>query len=135
MKRALLLSAFVLLGSAGAAAAQAAPRTPANADVVGKWEFTIVGPQGPNVVTMTFARTDGALTGTGQSEMGSFNLVDVMVAQNDLSFALRFEQNGQTFDIPFKGKVTGAAAEGSATINMGDAPQAMAWTAKKLPPG
>ena len=132
MKRALLLSACLVLSSATALVAQAAPR---NADILGKWEFTIEGPQGPNAMTVTFARVDGTLTGTGVSQFGNFNLVDVMVAANDLSFAMRFEAEGQTFDIPFKGKVTGAAAEGAATRNMGDAPQTMPWKAKKLPPG
>jgi hypothetical protein len=133
MRRALLLSACMLLTSATAVFAQRA--APANADVVGKWEFTVESPQGANTLTVTFARANNALTGTAESQMGSLNLVDVMVAANDLSFTMRFEQNGQTFDIPFKGKVTGAAAEGAATINMGDAPMTMPWKAKKLPPG
>ena len=132
MKRALLLSACLVLSYATALVAQAAPR---NADVLGKWEFTVESPQGANTMTITFARTDGALTGAAESQMGTLNLVDVMVAANDLSFTMRFEQNGQTFDIPFKGKVTGAAAEGAATVNMGDAPLTMPWKAKKLPPG
>jgi hypothetical protein len=133
MRRALLLSACLLLTTATAAVAQRA--APANADVVGKWEFTVESPQGANTLTVTFARANNALTGVAESQMGSLNLVDVMVAANDLSFTMRFEQNGQTFDIPFKGKVTGAAAEGAATINMGDSPMTMAWKAKKLPPG
>jgi hypothetical protein len=132
MKRALLLGAVLLLTSAPSVAAQAAPR---NADVVGKWEFTVEGPQGPNTMTVTFARANNALTGSAESQMGSLNLVDVIVAQNDLSFTMRFEADGRTFDIPFKGKVTGAAAEGAATLTMGDAPQSMPWKAKKLPPG
>ena len=41
MRRALLLSACLLLTSATAAVAQRAGAAPANADVVGKWEFTV----------------------------------------------------------------------------------------------
>jgi hypothetical protein len=125
----------MLLTSATAVFAQRAAPANANADVVGKWEFTVTSPQGENTMTVTFARASSGLTGTAESQMGSLNLLDVMIAQNDLSFTMRFEADGQTFDIPFKGKVTGAAAEGAATINMGDAPTTMPWKAKKLPPG
>ena len=132
-KRALLLSLTMVLATASSAAAQAAPARP---DILGKWEFTVTSPQGDNAMTVTFARADGALTGTAASQMGELNLVDVMLAGSDLSFAMRIEANGQTLDIPFKGKVTGAAAEGTATVAMGgDGPFTMAWKAKKLPPG
>ena len=144
MKRALLLGALLTLSSAATVAAQAAPAAPAGRagaaeraaaapDIVGKWEFTVSSPQGDNVMTVTFERADGALAGRGESQMGNFELADVMLAGGDLSFALRIDANGQTFDIPFKGKVTGAAAEGTASLAMGDAPQTMAWKAKKLP--
>jgi hypothetical protein len=130
-KRALLLSVVLVLSSAASLAAQAAARP---ADILGKWEFTVETPQGQNMMTVTFARVDGVLGGQGEGEFGAFPVVDVIQAGSDLTFSLRFEQNGQTFDIPFKGKLTGAAAEGTLTFAMNAESQTMAWKAKKLPP-
>jgi hypothetical protein len=61
-------------------------------------------------MTVDFQRVDGTLTGSGEGQFGAFPIVDIVVAGSDLTFALRFEQNGQTFDIPLnlKGKVTAA---------------------------
>jgi hypothetical protein len=129
-KRALLLAVALLFSLAATAAAQGAARAP---DILGKWEFTVDSPQGQNVMTVTFARVDGVLSGNGEGQFGAFPLVDIVQAGADLAFALRFEQDGQTFDIPFKGKVTGAAAEGTLTFAMNGEAATMGWKAKKLP--
>ena len=143
IKRALSVSAFVLLASATALTAQATPRSagaraagaaPAAASVLGKWEFTIESPQGTNVMNVTFSRVDGALAGMAESQMGQMAIADVTQTGSDLAFVMRFEANGQSFDIPFTGKVTGEAAEGSLSFSMGDtAPQSIPWKAKKVP--
>ena len=142
MKRALLLGALLTLSAAGSAAAQAAPARPAAPagraaaapDIVGKWEFNVESPQGAQTMTITFARANGALSGTGEGQFGAFQLADVMLASSDLSFTMRFQSDAGSLDIPFKGKVTSAsAAEGTLTFSMGDAPQNIPWKAKKLP--
>jgi hypothetical protein len=142
MKRALLLGALLTLSSAATLAAQAAPARPAAPagraaaaapDIVGKWEFTVESPQGTQVMTVTFARANNVLSGSGEGQFGAFQVADVMLASSDLSFVMKFAMDGQSLDIPFKGKVTGATAEGSLTFAMGDAPQNIPWKAKKLP--
>jgi hypothetical protein len=131
-KRALVLAAALLAGAAAPGAAQAAARP---ADLLGKWEFTVDSPQGQNVMTVTFERVDGALTGSGSGQFGSFPVVDIVQAASDVTFSLRFENDGQTFDIPFKGKVTGTTGEGTLTFAMNGESQTMGWKARKLPPG
>jgi hypothetical protein len=147
VKRALLLGTFLLLASTAALSAQATPRSggarsggaraagaaPAANSILGKWEFTVESPQGANVMTVTFQRIDGTLMGSGQSQMGSFDLAEVTQTGADFSFKLRFAQNGQTMDIPFTGKVTGENAEGNLTFAMGGQAQSMPFKAKKVP--
>jgi hypothetical protein len=142
IKRTLSVTAFLLLAAATALTAQATPRSagaraagaaPAANSILGKWELTVESPQGVNTMTLMFQRIDGALMGSGQSEMGTFELAEVTQTGADVSFKLRFAQNGQTFDIPFTGKVAGEAAEGSLTFAMGGNSQTMPWKAKKVP--
>jgi hypothetical protein len=141
--RTLSVTALLLLATATSVAGQATPRSagarsagaaPAAASVLGKWEFTVEAPQGSQTMTISFERIDGALMGSGQGEFGAFQLVEVTQTGADLAFAMRFQANGQTFDIPFKGKVTGDTGEGTLSFAMGDtAPQSLPWKAKKVP--
>jgi hypothetical protein len=141
-RSAVLLVTCLSLGYAGSAAAQATPRSggarsggaaPAAASILGNWEFTAQAPDGAQTFTIAFERIEGALRGTGQGQFGAFQVADIMQTAGDLAFTMRFEADGTTFDIPFKGKVTGSSAEGSLEFSMGGAAQTIPWTAKKLP--
>ena len=142
IRRALVITSFVLLGFAGSLDAQATPRSggarsgaaPTAASLLGKWEFTVNAADQVRTMLITFERIDGALLGSGQGEFGSFMVGDVSQTGSDVAFSMKFENGGQTFDIPFKGKLTGAAAEGTLTFAMGGADaQTIPWTAKKVP--
>jgi hypothetical protein len=137
-----LLATCLLLGYSGPLEAQATPRSggaraggaaPAANSILGKWEFTVTAPDGAQTFQVTFQRIDDALLGSGQGEFGAFTVAEVTQTGSDVGFTMRFENGGQVFDIPFKGKVTGAAAEGSLTFAMGGDAQTIPWTAKKVP--
>lgn len=141
-RRAVLLVACLFLGYVGSVSAQATPRSggarsggaaPTASSLLGNWEFTAQAPDGAQTFTIAFERIEGALRGTGQGQFGTFQVADIMQTASDLAFTMRFEANGTTFDIPFKGKVTGSTAEGSLEFAMGGAAQSIPWTAKKLP--
>jgi hypothetical protein len=141
-KRALIIGALLLLGAATALTAQATPRSggarsaaaPTAASLLGKWEITVNAPDQVRTLLITFQRIDGALLGSGEADFGSFTVSDVTQTGSDLGFVMKFAADGMTLDIPFKGKLTGAAAEGTLTFAMGgDGPQTYPWTGKKVP--
>ena len=140
-RRALVLVSCLLLGYASSLAAQATPRSggarsgaaPTAASLLGKWEFTINAADQVRTMLITFERIDGTLLGSGQGEFGAFMVADVTQTASDVGFTMKFENGGQTFDIPFKGKLTGAAAEGTLSFAMGGDSQTIPWTAKKVP--
>jgi hypothetical protein len=142
IRRGLVLAACLLLGHAASLAAQSTPRSGgarsggaarAAASLVGKWEFTVNADDQVRTFTIAFQRIDGALLGSGQADFGSFTVADVTQAGSDLAFSMRFDNGGQALEIPFKGKVTGATAEGSLILAMGGSSQTIPWTAKKVP--
>jgi len=105
-------------------------KTPAK--MTGKWEFTLDGPQGPDVMTITLTQAGDTLTGTAESQFGALPLSKGKISGENFSFALTMNGNGEAMELPFSGKVTGETAEGSITMPMGDG-MVISWRAKKVP--
>jgi hypothetical protein len=106
--------------------------TKASAKMTGKWEFTIDGPQGPDVMTITLTQAGDTLTGTAESQFGTLPLSKGKISGENFSFALTMNGNGEAMELPFSGKVTGETAEGSISVAMGGG-MMINWRAKKVP--
>ena len=100
--------------------------------MTGKWEFTIDGPQGPDVMTITLTQAGDTLTGKAESQFGVMALSKGKISGDTFSFALSMSMNGDSMELPFSGKLTGETATGSISMPMGDG-MVMNWRAKKLP--
>ena len=105
-------------------------KTPAK--MTGKWEFTLDGPQGPDVMTMTLTQAGDTLTGTAESQFGTLPLSKGKISGENFSFALTMNGNGEAMELPFSGKVTGETAEGSISVAMGGG-MVINWRAKRVP--
>lgn len=106
--------------------------TKTSAKMTGKWEFTIDGPQGPDVMTITLTQVGDTLTGKAESQFGAMALSKGKISGDTFSFALTMNGNGESMELPFSGKVTGETAEGSISMPMGDG-MVMNWRAKRVP--
>jgi hypothetical protein len=106
--------------------------TKASAKIAGKWEFTIDGPQGPDVMTITMTQAGDTLTGTAESQFGTLPLSKGKISGENFSFALTMNGNGEAMELPFSGKVTGETAEGRISVAM-DGGMVINWRAKKVP--
>jgi hypothetical protein len=109
-----------------------AAQAPAAAvDVLGAWELSIESPQGPATMNVTFERVEGVLKGKGSSSFGEFQVTKATVTGDALVFALAFAMEGQTFELPFTGKVTADTAAGTFTMPMMGDGMSYPWRAKK----
>jgi hypothetical protein len=104
--------------------------TASAADVAGTWKASIETPNGTFESTFVFKVDAGKLTGTVNSaQMGEAAITEGKLDQDDISFAIVQNFNGNEFKISYKGKVSGN--EMKLTIQVPNMDQTFEITAKK----
>jgi hypothetical protein len=105
------------------------------ADASGKWTWKQRGRQQGNEVTMTLElKQDGEkLTGSVMRE-GADQKSDISegkIKENELSFAVVREFNGNQFKTMYKGKMDGDTIKGNFVTNFGGQERTTEWTATR----
>jgi hypothetical protein len=116
LRRRTSLFAAIMVMLAAPAFAQDAPPV----DVVGSWDYTFDTPEGVTTWRVTFAMTDGALTGQAVSDYGTLAMTNAKLEGPDVSFAVKINYNGEMIDLYFAGKVQGDATDGAIAVPVAD---------------
>jgi hypothetical protein len=119
-----------LIGSCLALVLSIAAPALAQTSVAGDWDVTIVSPQGPNTVRVSFKQDGEKISGIFKSQMGELPFENGSITGDDLKFAFTIPVQGQQLEITMTGKVDGASMAGKADFGgfgEGD------WTAKRAP--
>jgi hypothetical protein len=104
-------------------------------DVVGIWDLKVESPDGGVIepqVTITKAKDD-KLEGRSVSQFGEFDLSNVAVKDNMLSWEISREQDGRSFKVVYKGKPRGNTIEGEAEVDFDGDKATMEFTGKRTP--
>ena len=96
-------------------------------DLNGKWTAKVQGPDGELEITYTLKVEDGKITGTASSHMGDFKITEGNIKDNDVTFLLNVNMNGEERKFEHKGKLSGDALKLTLEVNG----QAMEINAKR----
>jgi hypothetical protein len=102
-------------------------------DVSGKWTWTQRFGDNEVMNTMELKQEGEKLTGTIQRQ-GSDQKSEIKegkIKENDLSFVVIRERNGQEFKISYKGKVEGETIKGQMLFNFQGEDRTVDWMATK----
>ena len=91
-------------------------------DVTGEWQFTFQGPQESQSVAITLAQDGAEVTGSAMMPQQAFqvDVSDGKVEDDQLTFALHMDFNGQTFSLNFTCTVDGDSMEGTLALPDGN---------------
>ena len=91
-----------------------AKRVVGAADVIGTWQLRFETPNG-NVMepTLKISRDGKKLKGTFVSERGERELDNLTIKDNQLSFEITFERDGNSFTVAYKGTPHGDSMKGT----------------------
>lgn len=105
-----------------AAFASVAAFAGAQESAVGTWDVTMDfgGRQVEGKVIIE--EKDGALTGKWSSQRGESELSDVKLEEGKLTFLRKLERQGQSFELPFEGKIEGDKLTGAFVTPQGEMP-------------
>ena len=111
LRRAMMAGMLILLAAAVAAAA----------DVDGRWQGSIGGPNGDITITYSFKTQGATLTGTAETPNGSVDITDGKVEGDKISFKTHFQDNAIDHEGTVSGdtiqlKVTGPWGESNMTL-------------------
>jgi hypothetical protein len=82
------------------------------ADVAGAWTVNIDSPNGPIEATLTLKQDGDKLTGTLTSQMGDAPVTGT-IKDNDITFTMSIDANGQNMSISYTAKVADNKMDGS----------------------
>ena len=104
------------------------------ADVVGTWQFRFETPNG-NVIepTLKLSNDGKNLKGTFVGRRGEREIKDISLKDNQLSFQIVFERDGNTVTVAYKGTPRGDSMKGTIESNFGGEPRKTEVDAKRLP--
>jgi hypothetical protein len=105
-------------------------------DVVGVWDVQVESPDG-GVITpqVTLTKTkDDKLEGRSVSQFGEFDLSNIEIKDNILTWQIDREQDGRTFKVTYKGKPRGNTIEGESEVDFDGNKSTMKFTGKRTPP-
>ena len=87
---------------------------PVEGQAAGKWVITVSGPDGASELTAELVQDGANVTGTvTAAEIGSAQLADGVLDGNILTFVIRFDFNGQPFEIEGEGEIDGDEISGA----------------------
>ena len=87
----------------------------AAADISGNWKWTIEGRNGPIEATAALQFKDGVLTGTVGGRFGDTAIGDASFTDDQVSFTVTREFNGNKFVIKYDGKLENDTITGTIT--------------------
>ena len=85
----------------------------AAADISGTWKWTFEGRNGPMEATATLQLNDGVLTGTVGGRFGDTPIGDASFRDDQVSFTVTREFNGNKFVVKYDGKLEGDTITGT----------------------
>jgi hypothetical protein len=100
------------------ALAMATPAASA-ADISGSWTASFDTQVGVQTYTYTFKIEGGKLTGTAKSNLGEGAITGGTVNGDDISFVENLEYQGMSFQIAYKGKISGDEIKFTRTVTEG----------------
>lgn len=86
-------------------------------NVAGKWELTVISPQGQIVVTADLTQSGATITGSTSSQFGTAQISNGSLSGNKLAFTISFDAGGQQITATFTGTVTGDSISGTVTAS------------------
>ena len=135
-----LLTAWPVASASAHLHAQSAPASSAQeAEVAGRWMFTIEAPEGAGTmqIPFVFEEEGGVVTGrpdlTALPQFQAAEIEDGRIADGVLSFSLRVGTEQQSVVIDVEATVDGDAMTGEARV--AELEQASSFTARRIPPG
>jgi hypothetical protein len=133
-----LLTATVLLGATAVGAdsdekkADATKQDVAMSDLLGKWEFRIETSDGDIFTpTLEIAEKDGKAEGIYTWEDKKIPVKELKLQDNQLSFTVVTELDGQELKTDYKGKPSGDKISGKVDYKLGDDSGSLDFTAKR----
>jgi hypothetical protein len=111
-----------------------AKRVVGTADVIGTWRFRIETPNG-NVrePTLTISKNGKKLKGVLVSERGEREVENLAIEDNQLSFELTFERDGNSFTVAYKGTPRGDSMKGTMESEFNGESRKTAVEGKRIP--
>ena len=94
----------------------------ADENPVGQWTILTNDGTGDTESTLTVAEENGALSGTVVNDLFTLDISNPLFEDDTLTFTLTIDNQGQTLDLEFAGKVSGDTIEGQLTTEFGDIP-------------
>ena len=88
-------------------------------DVVGTWRFTIETDNGTLEPTIKFTEKDGKLQGMYTGRSNDREATKISIKDNQLSFTISGENDGNAWSVVYKGKPRGNAIKGSVDYDFG----------------
>ncbi|HEY6225948.1 MAG TPA: hypothetical protein VI282_02390 [Verrucomicrobiae bacterium] len=121
MKRLMLLFAGFVIASFVAFGAET--------NVVGIWKWSLAGQTGETILKL---KQDGEkLSGSYTNQFGAAEIKDGSIKDNDITFKVKREFNGQAFVIKYSGKVSGDKISGKCEFEVNGETRALKWEAKR----
>jgi hypothetical protein len=113
-----------------------AKRTIGIDDVVGVWDISLETPDGAAITPrITITKADGdKLEGRSESDFGEFELTNIAIKDNVVSWEISREQDDRSFKVVYKGKPRGNAIEGETEYDFDGNTGTMKFTGKRTPP-
>ncbi len=122
MRLAKTLTAALLVVSCTAAAARAA------ADPNGTWKWTFTTQNGQEIAISATLKAEGEkLSGKVARNDQSTDITDGTFKNDEVSFSVERERNGQKFVSKYKGKVEGDSINGKIEIELGGETRSFDW--------
>ena len=112
----------------------AAKRAVEAADILGTWNMRIETPDG-NLLEpgLTFVKKDGKLMGSYTGRTGEHEAKKIEIKNNELSFEVAGENNGNQWKVVYKGKPRGNSIQGTVDYEFGDNSGTIDFEGKRQP--
>ena len=104
----------------------------AQTNVTGDWDVTVVSPQGTNTTPVTFKQEGDKVTGTVVGRNGNEAAVaDGAIKNNEVTFKVVRERDGQKFTAKYKGELKGESIKGTVERERDGQTTSRDWEAKR----
>ena len=88
----------------------------------GTWNLEVNTPSGTHPATLTFERTNGALTGHMNSRLGNVPLTDLTTTDEGFDARVALDFQGRTFQADINGRVNDNRLDGTIKVGFPMAP-------------
>jgi hypothetical protein len=102
-------------------------------DVLGTWRFTVETENGTLEPTIKFTEKDGKLKGMYTGRSTDREATKISIKDNQLSFTISGENDGNAWNVVYKGKPRGNAIKGSVDYDFGGSTGTIDFVGKRDP--